>query len=37
MAEFAMALDPELADFLHEGVTVHAASRDAGNVANLSA
>ncbi len=36
MAEFAMALDPELADFLYEGVTVHAASRDAGNVANLS-
>lgn len=31
-----VALDPELAQFLHQGITVHAGSRDAHNVPNLS-
>jgi hypothetical protein len=31
-----IALDPELAAFLQEGVSIHAASRDANHVGNLS-
>lgn len=31
-----VALDAELAAFLHQGVSIHAASRDASHVGNLS-
>lgn len=31
-----IALDPEVLGFLEEGVSMHASSRDAGNIANLS-
>jgi hypothetical protein len=36
MAHAAIALDPELVAFTQGGVSMHAASRDANNVAQLS-